>query len=144
MVTDTMGRVTVTARIENLFDILMSARGLLPADEVRFVDVTDAIVDSGATMLSIPLKLVHQLGLLPTQSWRTATNAADLNGRIYGTARLAVQDRECTVDVAELPDHCPVLIGRIPLALLDFVVDFSGHRLIGNPAHGGTQMIELY
>jgi hypothetical protein len=90
------------------------------------------------------LKLVHQLGLLPAQSWRTKMNAANLNDRIYGTARLAVQDRECTVDVAELPDHCRVLIGRIPLALLAFVVHFSGHRLIGNPAHGGKQMIELY
>jgi hypothetical protein len=30
------------------------------------------------------------------------------------------------------------------LELLDFVVDPVHQRLIGNPAHGGEQMIELY
>jgi hypothetical protein len=44
----------------------------------------------------------------------------------------------------EVPDDHPVLIGRIPLQLLDFVIDASGPRLIGNPAHGGEQMIEMY
>ena len=42
------------------------------------------------------------------------------------------------------PDDCPVLIGQIPLEALDFVVDPANRRLIGNPAHGGEQMIELY
>lgn len=47
-------------------------------------------------------------------------------------------------DVAELPDSRPVLIGQLPLEGLDFVVDPLGQRLIGNPAHGGEHMIELY
>jgi hypothetical protein len=46
--------------------------------------------------------------------------------------------------VAEVPDDCPVLIGQIPLEVLDFVVDPVGQRLIGNPAHGGEQMLEMY
>jgi hypothetical protein len=63
---------------------------------------------------------------------------------IYGAARLTVQGRFCTIDVAEVPDDCPVLIGQVPLELLDFVVDPKGQKLIGNPEHGGVQMIELY
>ena len=43
----------------------------------------------------------------------------------------------------EVPDDCPVLIGQVPLGLLDFVVDPAGPRLIGNPAHGGEQILEL-
>lgn len=43
-----------------------------------------------------------------------------------------------------VPDGHPVLIGRIPLQLLDFVIDAAGLSLIGNPAHGGEQRIELY
>jgi hypothetical protein len=43
-----------------------------------------------------------------------------------------------------VPDDCPVLIGQVPLELLDFVVDPGGQRLIGNPAHGGEHIIELY
>jgi hypothetical protein len=38
----------------------------------------------------------------------------------------------------------PPLIGQIPLEFLDFVVDPTGGRLIGNPAHGGEHMFEMY
>ena len=58
--------------------------------------------------------------------------------------RLIVQGREFTCDVAEIADDCPVLIGQIPLEGLDFVVDPQGQRLIGNPAHGGEHMIEIF
>ena len=44
----------------------------------------------------------------------------------------------------ELPDDWPVLIDRIPLQLLDLVIDPFGECSIGNPAHGGEQMIEMY
>ncbi len=43
-----------------------------------------------------------------------------------------------------MPDECPVLIGQIPLEALDFLVDPIGQRLIGNPEHGGEQMIEMF
>ena len=46
--------------------------------------------------------------------------------------------------MTELPDDCPVLIGQIPLEVMDFVVDPPNHRLIGNPEHGGEHVIELY
>ncbi len=58
--------------------------------------------------------------------------------------RLTIQERECVTDVLERPDECPVLIGQIPLEQLDFVVDLTGRRLIGNPAHGGEHVVELY
>ncbi len=62
---------------------------------------------------------------------------------MYGALKLTVQGRDCLVEVAELPDECPVLIGQIPLEALDFVVDPIGQRLIGNPAHGGEHMMDL-
>ena len=55
-----------------------------------------------------------------------------------------MQNRDCIVEVAEIPDECPVLIGQIPLELLDFVVDPIGGKLIGNPDHGGEQMIDMF
>ena len=53
-------------------------------------------------------------------------------------------NRISPMDVTELPDECPVLIGQLPLEALDFVVDPVNQRLIGNPAHGGEHIIELY
>ena len=46
--------------------------------------------------------------------------------------------------MAELPDGCPVLIGQVPLEMLDFVVDPVGRRLLGNPDHHCEHMIDLF
>jgi predicted aspartyl protease len=142
--TETTGRVLVKAKIESVDDLVLARKGLIPADEVRSVEVSDALVDTGATLLSMPKRLIEQLGLEPVRARTALTSAAKVNTQIYGTARLTVQGRDCPIDVSELPDDCPVLIGQIPLELLDFVVDMPGQRLIGNPAHGGEHMIEMY
>ena len=62
METETMGRVTTEARIENLADLYDVQRGQLPDDQVRRVTVSDAMVDTGATLFSMPTGLIQQLG----------------------------------------------------------------------------------
>lgn len=143
---ETMGRVTVTAKIENLGDLYMAEKGLIPADQVRSVEVTDALVDTGATILSMPKSMIDRLSLSLVRARTAVTSAGtvNVNVNVYGTVRLTIQGRDCPTDVTELPDECPVLIGQIPLESLDFVVDMRGGRLIGNPAHGGEQILELY
>ena len=139
----TMGKVAVSARIENLQDVYEAEKGVRPADDVRAVDVADALVDTGATMLSIPRRLIAQLGLT-----RRRTRTADCRGRyLVWHLRGGSFDRpgrDCIVEAAEIPDECSVLIGQIPLEGLDFVVDPAGQRLIGNPDHGGEQMIDMF
>jgi hypothetical protein len=63
---------------------------------------------------------------------------------VYGAVRLTVDERDCVVEVSELPDTCPVLVGQLPLEALDFVVDPVGQRLIGNPDHGGKDMMDMF
>jgi hypothetical protein len=63
---------------------------------------------------------------------------------VYEAVRLTIMGRFCTTDVVEVPDSVPVLIGQLPLENLDFVVDLRSRSLIGNPAHGGEQIFELY
>ena len=144
METQTMGRVLAEAMIENLKDILKAEDGELAPDRIRRCTVTDALVDTGATMLSLPTSLIKQLGLnkYSTRRVRSATGVADAN--LYAAVRLTIQDRFCTMDVMEVPDDTPVLIGQLPLEQLDFVVDLQSRTLIGNPAHDGEQMYELY
>ena len=139
-----MGRVCVTAVIENLHDVNDVERRLLSADEIRRVEVRDALVDTGASILSMPGRLIRQLGLRPLRERRVSTSAGSRTALVYGTVRLTIQGRDCPSDVVEVPDGCPVLVGQVPLGLMDFVVDPAGQRLIGNPAHGGEQIIELY
>jgi predicted aspartyl protease len=139
-----MGRVTVPAKIENWGDLYMVEKGLLQPDQVHRIEVSDALVETGATPLSMPKSLIDQLGLMPFRSRPVRTSAGVLTVNVYGGARLTVQGRDCQVDVVELPEGSRVLIGQVPLEFLDFVVDPANQRLIGNPAHGGEQMIEMY
>jgi hypothetical protein len=63
---------------------------------------------------------------------------------MFEAVRLTIQGRTCTMDVMEVPDSVPVLIGQLPLEHLDFVIDVRSRSLIGNPAHGGEHMYELF
>jgi clan AA aspartic protease len=139
-----MGRVTVKVRIQNLRDLYDADRGALKADEVRAVEVDDALVDTGAYMLFIPRRLVKKLGLKKFRTRRIRTAAGRSTAGVYEAVRLTIQGRECTIDVADVPNDCPVLIGQIPLEMLDFVVDLRNQKLIGNPEHGGEHMIDAF
>jgi hypothetical protein len=114
MALSTIRKVQVTARIENLED------------------------------LSIPARLIRQLGLEPLRKRQARTSAGKVPIQVYSTVPLTIQGRDCPTGVSELPDDCDVLIGPVQLELLDFVVDPAGQRLIGNPEHGGEHMLELY
>jgi predicted aspartyl protease len=145
METDKMGRTVVAAKIEHIGDLLNVEAGILPADQVRRLEVNDALADTGSTYLAMPRRLIQQLGFTkPVSTSRVRTTRGTATANIFGPVRLTVMDRFCTVDVTEVDDDCPVLIGQVPLELLDLVVDPRGQRLIGNPAHGGEHMIEMY
>ena len=139
----TMGRTVVTAKLENLDDLFGVEKGQLTADKVRRVEVADALVDTGATGLLVPKRLIDQLGLFTYRTRDTRTIAGSASLSMYRAVRLSVQGRECIMDVAEIPDEFSVVIGQVPLELMDWVVDPKGQRLVGNPAHGGEHMIEV-
>ncbi len=139
-----MGKALVVAKIENMSDLFAVDGGHLAAADVRTVEVTDALVDTGATGLSMPRELLEALGLKYLRSRKVITAKGPSEVRMFGTARLTIQGRDCPIDVAELPEGCPVLVGQIPLEAMDWVVDMPNRQVIGNPAHGGEQIIEIY
>lgn len=143
METATMGRVLVAAKIENLDDVWDVQKGVKTLDQVRSVTVPDALVDSGATTLSLPPSLIQKLGLrkVSEKHIRSATGTGTVG--VYGTAQLTIQGRDARVDVMEIPEGGPVLIGQIPLEWMDWVIDMKGQKLIGNPAHGGEWVLEV-
>jgi predicted aspartyl protease len=144
METATMGRVVVAAKIDNIYDLHAASQGQLLVEQIRTVEVADAQIDTGATTLSLPKQLIDRLGLPRFSSRQVQIAAGPMTLNLYGPARLTVQERFCNIDVAELPDGCPVLIGQVPLEIMDFVVDPKGQRLIGNPAHGGAWVMDMF
>jgi predicted aspartyl protease len=142
--TETTGRFPVRAVVEDLEDHFQARKGVLTEDQIRRIEVDDAIVDTTVTALSLPRRLIPPLGLLRLRPRPTRTSAGTVMIQAHGAVRLAIEGRDCITEVWELPDDFPVVIGLVPLELLDFVVDPRGQRLIGNPEHGGEHMMDLF
>lgn len=139
----TMGKVLVAAKLENLEDLFKAEQGVITPDQVRRVEVPDALVDTGATGLLLPKRMIAALGLRPFRTRQARGIGGTVPLAMYSAVRVTIQGRACTLDVAELPDDFPVIIGQVPLELLDWIVDPKGQRLIGNPEHGGEHVMEV-
>ncbi len=75
METNTMRVVLVTALIENYYDVKSAEEGLISDVKVRRLEVPDARVDTGATYVSMPLRLINQLESTSATSPRHARMA---------------------------------------------------------------------
>jgi predicted aspartyl protease len=144
METAEMGRAVTDVTIENAGDLWNANQGGLAPEQVRRVDVPDALVDTGATTLKLPTRIIQQLGLLKSGEKRAMSSTGATTVNVYGPVRVTIQGRSCPIDAMEVPNEVPVLIGQIILHALDLVVDPRGGRLIGNPAHDGEHVLELY
>lgn len=140
----TMGKVLVAAKVENLADLFEFEQGRLPDEQVRRIEIPDALVDTGATTLLLPRRMIEALGLKPLRTRQARGIGGTVDMTMYRAVRLTLQGRDCVVDVGEVPDDFPVLIGQVPLELLDWVVDSKQQRLIGNPEHGGQHMLDVF
>ena len=139
-----MGRVTTEVSIFNLGDLYEADQGRLTADQVRRIVVKDALVDTGASTLALTPSLIALLGLTRRADKRINTASGPTTTGLYDTVRMEIMGREATVDPIEVPEGTPILVGQIPLGAMDWVVDLGGQKLIGNPAHGGEHIIEMY
>lgn len=73
---------------------------------------------------------------------RTATTSMEVNA--YEPVRIELLGRRETFTVTKASRRSMNTLGRLPLMLLDFVVDPQSQKLIGNPEHGGVQMTEIF
>ncbi|MGA2436316.1 MAG: retropepsin-like aspartic protease [Bryobacteraceae bacterium] len=137
-----MGKVTIKIKLTNLFDLGARHRKLSTA-KPREVEV-EALVDTGATRLYLKPSVIRALGLEKVHSVITQTSNGPANRAVYEPVRLEVQGRFGNFDVVGVGENVPNLLGQIPLAYLDFVVDSKHRKLIPNPEHGGQQMSEEY
>src|SRR5437868_4940336 len=130
METPTMDRVMTAATVENIGDVWMAKQGVLPEAQIRKIEM-EALVDTGATLLSLPTRIIQQLGLEPVTTKRIISSKGSTESTMYSAVRLTIMGRSCTMDVMEVPDDVPALIGQIPLEHLDFVIDPREQTLNG-------------
>jgi predicted aspartyl protease len=142
--TQSAQKVLVTALIENDNDVRAADAGRISAESIRRIEINDAQVEREAKYVAMPKRLIDQLGPKRIKTVEAKTVSGPIRFGIYEQVKLTIQGRDCEVRVSEVADNCPVLIGYIPLELLDFVVSPKEQKLIGNPDHGGQYMIDMY
>jgi len=138
-----MGRVQVELKVESVEDLWAARKGEILPEAVRTVIIPDALADTGASTLCLPTRVIQQLGLkkVKERTARIATGTTILS--IYDIVQFTIMGRDDKIQVIEVPDGTPTLIGQLPLEMLCFVVDMKNHRLIGDPFTGGEHIVDL-
>lgn len=127
-------RHTTKIKLANLADVVLANRGFINPKDVRRVIVEEALVDTGATRLSLPKPLIEQLGLTPFGNAKARTANGIVERTIYSEVRFTILEREGTLPITDLPAQAPVLIGHMVLEQLDLCLDIR-KGLIYNPDH---------
>ena len=140
----TMNKIAVIAKIANYSDIQQARREGSPGSLIRSITVPDASVDDRTLMLSLSSNIIERLGLRCRGERRMYSDARIALARVFDPVQLAIDCRDCIVEVMESIGDCPVLIGRIPLMSMDWHIDSTVGRLVGNPAHGGAWMTDQF
>jgi hypothetical protein len=125
-----MGQVITTITVTNRIDRVMAERGFISAEEVRSVILDNVVVDTEATLLSLPARIINQLGLIQVGERDVETSAGIKKGRIFADAQIIVEGREGRFDCLELPEGVSaVLLGVIPMEELGLEPDLKNRRL---------------
>ena len=75
---------------------------------------------------------------------RVRTLGGTITVSVYDPVRMVINDRHCIIDPFEAAEGTPVLVGQIPLEIMDYIVDPKRQRLVGNPEHGGEWMWDAF
>ncbi len=125
-----MGQVITTITVTNFIDLVMAERGFIAAEEVRSVTLDNVVVDTRATLLSLPAPIISQLSLKQVGERDVETSAGIKKGRIFAGAQIIVEGREGRFDCLELPEGVSaVLLGVIPMEELGLEPDLKNRRL---------------
>ncbi len=93
-------RHTTQIELENQYDLVAVKLGVMNPEDVRRLTVTDALVDTGATGLCLPMPLIEQLGLTPIEMRRarTATGVVQKSNLRYWNEQVRCRSPICLRD----------------------------------------------
>src|SRR5258707_11568014 len=137
-----VGRISIDLEVANYGDIAMAQRGALPKDKVRRQTVR-AIVDSGATKLVLPEKVVKALGL-PLGDKIKVRYADGRTAQRRGAegAYVELLGRHGTFTAVVEPKRETALLGAIVLEDLDLLIDCPNERIVPRDPKGVVHEIQ--
>jgi predicted aspartyl protease len=127
-----LGKVVETLRLTNVFN------------PKKWVSL-EAVVDTGATMIVLPMGIVRKLGLRRraevTVRYANGTTALKT---VFDIAKAEVAGRSGDFDVIAEDNGAQPLIGQILLEQLDLIVDPKKRCVRPNPLSPDLPMIEVF
>ena len=135
-------RHTTQIELENLYDLIAVKLGVMDPENVRRLTVTEALIDTGTTGLCLPTLLIERLGLTPVEATRVRTATGITERILYSEVQFTILGRTRSIQVTDLPDGSPALVGHMVLEHLDLCLDIKD-GLIYNPAHDGEWITEI-
>ncbi|HVV49442.1 MAG TPA: clan AA aspartic protease [Polyangia bacterium] len=119
----------------NSADMDNAASGLINPGDVRRQDV-EALVDTGATTLVLPIDVCRRLGLRPFRTTQVELADGSLCEMTWVRGLwIEILGRGMSCDALAAPEGTTPLIGQIPLEGLDLVVDPRSREIRTNPEH---------
>ena len=91
-------RVTAEITVENTGDLWDAMNGRIADGAVRRMTIPDALVDTRATLLSLPRSTIEQLGLWRVATKRIIASSGPTEAGMYEAVRLTIMGRSCTME----------------------------------------------
>jgi clan AA aspartic protease len=124
-----MGRISVEVELSNAEDLVRVKDGTRAPDQVRRVRLT-GLVDTGASYLVVPERIVQSLGL-PEKGQASVRNAdrRTETRKVVDQVHVALLGRDGTFKAIVEPARDDVLLGAIVLEDLDLLIDCRTQKL---------------
>ena len=133
-----MGVFSVPIKVRNWQD------RFLPPNKQGEKIVCEALVDSGAAELALPVDFLERLKLEELGNVRVYTaDGGEHDYRVFGISEIEVQARVCQVRVIELPHAAEPLLGAVPLEEMDWHVSPTEKKLVPNPRSPDRPLLPL-
>ncbi len=138
-----MGLVYADIELINANDLTFERKKLMTDSQVKRLNVI-AMVDSGAIMLAINETIKSQLDLSVLE-YRTAKSADDsiIKLEVVGPIEVRFQNRRCLTEAFVLPGNAEVLLGAVPMELMDVLIHPAKQMLIVNPEHPNIAQMSM-
>jgi clan AA aspartic protease len=128
-----MGEINISVTLENTFDRDRFLEKQIPESDIRNYQM-NAIVDTGAVMLSLPQDVVEKLGLRRRRTVIVSYADERKDERaIAGAVTLKIGDRSMITECIVGPPLSEALIGQIILEELDLIADCQRRTVSPRP-----------
>ncbi|MDR0683559.1 MAG: retroviral-like aspartic protease family protein [Spirochaetaceae bacterium] len=133
-----MGEVRTEVTLVNIEDTMKARNGLIPESEIKRLTV-NAVVDTGAWTLVINEAIRERLGLRVEETLdTTVAGGGKIPSQVTEEVRICWNNRKASCEAVVLPGETEVLLGALPLEIMDLTVNPKRKEVVG--AHGDTRL----